>query len=238
LTCFQLTKHVLNDEGSSEYQYRSWFVNLLCEDMFLDLNNTIRLPTSGEIEMLIAKTKKFYLGRRSTGWYHDGILTININSINFQIGFLEVVGNAIVENHKKKTADLQKILKAMRLAFFQLTKTLQEKGITDEEMLKRKLETYGIFVDRRDFIFYAMIYYDGAYLVDEIISFTIPDTPTQLCLLKDIVTGLLSFRARVEHTYTQITNLLKSATSRRRPRRMKTDIDVSPGTSKTLRKKK
>ncbi|CAG8669385.1 11515_t:CDS:2 [Funneliformis mosseae] len=83
-----------------------------------------------------------------------------------------------------------------------------------------------------------MIYYDGAYLVDEIVSFTIPDTPTQLCLLKDIVTGLLSFRARVEHTYTQITNLLKSATSRRRPRRMKTDIDVSPGTSKTLKKKK
>ncbi|CAG8667593.1 1419_t:CDS:10 [Funneliformis caledonium] len=192
------------DTGSSEYQYRSWFVNLPCEDMFLDLNNTIRLPT-GEIENVDRKNQKVLSKspeeRRSTGWYHDGILTININGINFQIGFLEVVGNAIVEDHKKMTTDLQKILKAMRLAFFQLTKTLWEKGITDEEKLKRKLETYGIFVD---------------------------NTPTQLCLLKDIVTGLLSFRARVEHTYTQITNLLKSATSRRRPRRMKTDIDVSP----------
>jgi hypothetical protein len=52
--------------------------------------------------------------RRSTGWYHDGILTINITGINFQIGFLEVVGNAIVEDHKKTTADLQKILKGKK----------------------------------------------------------------------------------------------------------------------------
>ncbi|RIA86056.1 hypothetical protein C1645_807963 [Glomus cerebriforme] len=164
LTCFQLSKHVLNDEGSSEYQYRS----------------------CGEIENVDRKNQKVLSKspeeRRSTGWYHDGILTININGINFQIGFLEVVGNAIVEDHKKMTSDLQKILKG------------------------------------RDFIFYAMIYYDGAYLVDEIFSFTIPDTPTQLYLLKDIVTDLMSFRARVEHTYTQITNLLKSATSRHHPR--------------------
>ncbi|PKC08922.1 hypothetical protein RhiirA5_167358 [Rhizophagus irregularis] len=41
LTCFQLSKHVLNDESISEYQYRSWFVNLLCEDLFLDTNNVI-----------------------------------------------------------------------------------------------------------------------------------------------------------------------------------------------------
>lgn len=39
--------------------------------------------------------------------------------------------------------------KAMRLAFFQLTNTLREKGVTDEEKLKRKLETYGIFVDSK-----------------------------------------------------------------------------------------
>ena len=45
-------------------------------------------------------------------------------------------------------------------------------------------------------------------------------------------------QTRVEHTYTLITNLLKSATSRRHPRRMKTDVDVSLGTSKTHRKKK
>ncbi|CAB4423380.1 unnamed protein product [Rhizophagus irregularis] len=45
LTCFQLSKHVLNDESTSEYQYRSWFVNLLCEDLFLDTNNVIRLLT-------------------------------------------------------------------------------------------------------------------------------------------------------------------------------------------------
>jgi hypothetical protein len=43
-------------------------------------------------------------------------------------------------------------------------------------------------------------------------------------------------QARVEHTYTQINILLKSVTSRRHPRRMKTVIGVSPGTSKTRRR--
>jgi hypothetical protein len=49
--------------------------------------------------------------RRPTGWFHDGILRININGNDVQVGFLEVVGNAIIEDHKKMTGDLQKILK-------------------------------------------------------------------------------------------------------------------------------
>ncbi|CAI2187688.1 1897_t:CDS:2 [Funneliformis geosporum] len=125
-----------------------------------------------------------------------------------QLHKVETILNEYDESLEKATED----------NFVDLDSVLFEKGITDEEKLKQKLETYGIFIDRRDFIFYAMIYYNGAYLVDEIISFTIPDTPTQLCLLKDIVTDLLSFRARVEHIYTQITNLLKSATSQHRSR--------------------
>jgi hypothetical protein len=37
----------------------------------------------------------------------------------------------------------------MRLAFFQLERTLQEKGVNDEKKLKQKLETYGILVDSK-----------------------------------------------------------------------------------------
>ncbi|CAG8657572.1 4817_t:CDS:2 [Funneliformis caledonium] len=36
--------------------------------------------------------------RRQIGWYHDGILTVNINGVEEYIGILEVVGNAIVED--------------------------------------------------------------------------------------------------------------------------------------------
>ncbi|CAB4423705.1 unnamed protein product [Rhizophagus irregularis] len=70
-----------------------------------------------------------------------------------------------------------------------------------------------------------MNYYDGAYLVDEIFSFTIPDTPAQLYLLEYIIRDLLSFRAHVEYLNTRIIELLRDATSRRRSCRTMTAVD-------------
>jgi len=232
LTCFQLSRHVLNDESSSEYQYRSWIVNLLCEDLFLDINSIIRLKTGG-IENKHHKNQrdlsKLPGDRRPIGRYHDGILTININGVDEYIGILEVVGNAIVEDHIKMIGDRNKILKAMRLALFQLEQIMRNNGIDSENQLRQNLETFGILVDRRDFIIYAMHYHDGVYLVDETdLSFVIPNTPMQLCLLKDIIKKLLSFRARVQHLNTKITELLKEVATRRRSRRITTVVDTSP----------
>ncbi|CAI2187712.1 3692_t:CDS:2 [Funneliformis geosporum] len=237
LICFQLSRHVLNDKSSSEYQYRDWFVNLLLEDLFLDINSLIRLST-GEVENMHRKSQKNLSklpeDRRQIGWYHDGILTVNINGVEEYIGILEVVGNAIVEDHVKMIADRDKILKAMRLAIFQLEQTLRNNGIIDEKQLQNNLETFGILVDRRDFIIYAMHYYDGVYLVDETdLSFIIPNTPMQLYLIEDIIKKLLSFRARVEYLNTRIKTLLRDKTSASRSllRRTTTAVDVSPGIS-------
>ncbi|CAB4443352.1 unnamed protein product [Rhizophagus irregularis] len=69
------------------------------------------------------------------------------------------------------------------------------------------LEMFGILVDRRDFAFYAMNYYDGAYLDDGIFH-------------------LLSFRARVEYLNTRIIELLRDATSRRHSRHTTTAVDA------------
>ncbi|CAG8589761.1 13322_t:CDS:2 [Gigaspora margarita] len=89
------------DEESGEYQYRSWL-------------DSSKHPDE----------------RNSIGWYHDGVLKININGTEMQAGFLEVIGNAIVEDYRKKIDDRNKVLK----------------GVADEE-LKQKLETFGIIVD-------------------------------------------------------------------------------------------
>ncbi|CAG8683227.1 8347_t:CDS:2 [Funneliformis mosseae] len=238
LICFQLSRHVLNDKSSSEYQYRDWFVNLLLEDLFLDINSLIRL-TTGEVENIHRKNQKNLSklpeDRRQIGWYHDGILTVNINGVEEYIGILEVVGNAIVEDHVKMIADRDKILKAMRLALFQLEHTLRNNGISDEKQLKHNLETFGILVDRRDFIIYVMHYYEGVYLVDESdLSFIIPDTPMQLYLIEDVIKKLLAFRARVEYLNTWIKIQLRdtASASRRHLRRITTAVDLSPGTSK------
>ncbi|UZO24093.1 uncharacterized protein OCT59_016411 [Rhizophagus irregularis] len=88
------------------------------------------------------------------------------------------------------------------------------------------IETFGILVDRRDFAFFAMNYYDGAYLVDEFFSFTIPDNFSKLTYgIQYIIRDLLSFRARVEYLNTRIIELLRDATSRRRSRRTTTAVD-------------
>ncbi|CAI2194180.1 13169_t:CDS:10, partial [Funneliformis geosporum] len=92
--------------------------------------------------------------RLSTGEVENMHRKININGVEEYIGILKVVGNAIVEDHVKMIADRNKILK---------------------KQLQNNLETFGILVDRRDFIIYAMHYYDRVFLVDETdLSFIIP----------------------------------------------------------------
>ncbi|CAG8760266.1 15419_t:CDS:2, partial [Gigaspora margarita] len=156
-------------------------------------------------------------------------ILININGVEGYIGILEVVGNAIVEDYVKMIANRDKILKAMRLALFQLEQTLRNNGISDENQFKHNLETFGILVDKRDFIIYAMHYDEGVYLVDEIdLSLIIPDTSMPLFLIEDIIKKLLAFRhAHVEYLNTWIKTQLRETAfaSRRHLRRITTAVD-------------
>ena len=45
LLCFQLPINPLHDRSLSEYAYRDRIVNRLIEDVFLDVNNAIRMRT-------------------------------------------------------------------------------------------------------------------------------------------------------------------------------------------------
>ena len=49
--------------------------------------------------------------RRSVGWDHDAVVIMKANSIDYQIGFGEVVGNACIYDDKKMIEDREKILK-------------------------------------------------------------------------------------------------------------------------------
>jgi len=111
------------------------------------------ISNSGEVENRQRKNQKnlskFPEDRRQIGWYHDGILSVNVNGVEEYIGILEVVGNSIVEDYDKMISDRNKILKAMRLALFQLEQTLRNNGINNEKELQHNLETYGILVDSK-----------------------------------------------------------------------------------------
>jgi len=219
----------LNDANASEYQYRSWFVNLLMEELFLDLVK-FKLNT-GEIDNEQRKIQRDLTAPpkdHSGGWFHDGILTINLNGIYFNIGILEVVSNAIKKDNDKLLKDRAKMLKAMRLGFHHLENFLHDEGVVDRERTREQLETFGILVDRKEFLFYLMHYYEGIYLVDEISnSFIIPDNSTQLYLLNNVISKLVSFRARVEHLNLRIKNLLNNKITNLIQRRKTTVIEIT-----------
>lgn len=87
LLCFQLPINPLHDGELSEYDYRDRIVNRIIKDVFLDINNIIRMRT-GEVENRDSKVQKDSarpLGqRRSVGWEHDAMLIIKLNSVDFK----------------------------------------------------------------------------------------------------------------------------------------------------------
>ncbi|CAG8703605.1 32309_t:CDS:2, partial [Racocetra persica] len=104
----------LHDSDLSEYAYRDKIVNPLIENVFLEINEVIRMKT-GEVENLDRKVQKDSNRlpgiRRATGWEHDALLVMKVKSIEYQIGFGEIVGNACEHDDAKMERDREKILK-------------------------------------------------------------------------------------------------------------------------------
>ncbi|CAG8609762.1 3249_t:CDS:2 [Racocetra persica] len=203
----------LNDADVSEYAYRSWIVNQLWEEIFLDVNSIIRMKT-GEVENIDRKTQldlaRDVDKRKSCvgSWHHDAILTMKAGNKDFQIAFGEVIGNAFKQDDKKLNEDREKILKAMRLALPKLLKLLPENVPGIEE-----LETFGLLVYKKKFLLYSMHYVDGIYFVNQYDGFTIPDTPLQLGNISDIIRIMLMFKNRVIKLQQHVESLYKSKTS-------------------------
>ncbi|CAG8715417.1 1674_t:CDS:2, partial [Scutellospora calospora] len=123
--------------------------------------------------------------RRSVGWEHDAMLVIKVNSVDFQVGFGEVVGNACIRDDKKMIEDREKILKSMQLGLFRLHQSFRQQGVDENDI--SNAETFGILVYRKTFHFYSMHYVNNLYLVDQFDGFTIPDNSGQLEQLSDII---------------------------------------------------
>ncbi|CAG8443336.1 2060_t:CDS:10 [Dentiscutata heterogama] len=209
LLCFQLPINPLHDGELSEYAYIDRIVNRIIEDIFLDINNVIRMKT-GEVENRDSKVQKDSarpLGqRRSVGWEHDAMLVIKVNSVDFQVGFGEVVGNACIRDDKKMIEDREKILKSMQLGLFRLYQLFRQQGVDENDI--SNAETFGILIYRKTFHFYSMHYVNNLYLVDQFDGFTIPDNSGQLEQLSDILEVMFSFKQRVMNLHRFIQNSL------------------------------
>ncbi|RUS28568.1 hypothetical protein BC938DRAFT_481728 [Jimgerdemannia flammicorona] len=153
---------------------------------------------------------------------------MKIGSVDVQVAFGEVVGNACEQNDGKMCEDRTKILKAMQLALVRLRRLLLEKGV--DKGLLWELETYGILIDKKDFCFYSMHQVDDYFLVNEFDNFTIPDNCGNLRELSHIIQAMLSFKNRVLHLHQRVESLLKSR--RRQSARRVTEDFVRPSPRK------
>ncbi|CAB4494190.1 unnamed protein product [Rhizophagus irregularis] len=131
LMCFQTPINPLTDANASEYAYKSWIINRLWEEVFLDVNGVICMKT-GEVENTDRKFQleiKRCLDKRNTNagsWFHDAILLMNFSQNEIQVAFGEVVGNAYYHDDVKMNGDREKILKAMQLALFKIRQLFPE----------------------------------------------------------------------------------------------------------------
>ncbi|CAG8495601.1 6966_t:CDS:2 [Funneliformis mosseae] len=117
----------------------------------------------------------------SGSWFHDAVLIMNVNHTEIQVVFRKAIGNAYYHDDVKMKEDCAKILKDKKL-------------FSENDSNLEKLETYGIFVYKRDVFLYSMHCVNGVYIVDQFNGFVVPNTPIQLKNLSNIIRIIITFK--------------------------------------------
>ncbi len=108
-------------------RYRSEIVNPLLAGAFETIERSIWLET-GEIENEIQKVQrndaKEDNERSKLGMKHDGVINMIIHGKKYQVGFLEVVGNAFNNDITDRNIDLEKLYKGKPFITHHLVQTL------------------------------------------------------------------------------------------------------------------
>ncbi|CAG8665870.1 2569_t:CDS:2, partial [Ambispora leptoticha] len=168
----------------------------------------------GEIESALRKQHrnqtKGQKPRVMLGSNHDGILKIYMNASEIEIGFLEVVGNAMVVDLKKCREDLEKLFKVMQLSIFYQRQHHLRRNATEEQL--DCLQSFGVFVYQRETTIYTMHRYKGGlHIVDILTNFTIPDNKDQAYVLDEIVEKVYFFKSRVMDYYVKLQEISRKA---------------------------
>ncbi|KAF0397928.1 hypothetical protein F8M41_009895 [Gigaspora margarita] len=162
----------------------------------------IRVKT-GEIENKLSKNQRNetrqYKQRIQIGCYQDGIYTINVNAIIFEISFLEVVGSGIYVDITKLNEDTEKIFKCMQISIFYQRQHHLQRGAKEQQLTS--LESYGIIVYQRTFTIYVMHQKMGIYVVDKLTEFSIPNSKDQLYVLREVIEKVYMFKSRLMEYY-------------------------------------
>ncbi|CAG8659544.1 23937_t:CDS:10 [Cetraspora pellucida] len=210
LFLFDAPTNLLLDPDQSELSYRENFVNPIVVKVFDDIMDLIKVKT-GEVENQSNKTQRIetrqYKQRVSIGCSQDGIYSINVNATILEVGFLEVVGNALYTDIKKLSEDTEKVFKCMQISIHYQRQHYISRGATEQKV--SSIESYGIVVYQRKFTFYVMHRANGGlHIVDVLTEFSIPSTKDQLYVLKEVIENVYLFKSRIMDYYLSVQKII------------------------------
>ncbi|GES92101.1 hypothetical protein GLOIN_2v1481233 [Rhizophagus clarus] len=167
---FLRNRSVLKDKTASEFRYRDELVNHLLSTIFYDVEEAIWVDT-GEIENRTRKRQRNFSKtdneREQLGDKHDGIMYMNVHGSKVEVGFFEVVGNALINDNSFKNEDLIKLLKAMMISL-----RYQHAYSKDTS----NLQSFSILVYGCEFHFLSMHLINNMYVVNEYDAFILPNS--------------------------------------------------------------
>ncbi|CAJ0877934.1 22159_t:CDS:10 [Entrophospora sp. SA101] len=203
LFLFNAPTNLLQDPDQNELSYRENFVNPIIVKAFDDIMDLVKVKT-GEVENKSNKAQRNetrqYRQRVSIGCSQDGIYSINVNAIILEVGFLEVIGNALYTDVKKLNEDTEKVFKCMQISIYYQRQHYLSRGATEQQV--SSIESYGIIVYQRMFTFYVMHQTNGGlHVVDIIKEFSIPSTKDQLYILREVIENVYLFKSRIMDYY-------------------------------------
>ncbi|CAG8527048.1 6170_t:CDS:10 [Paraglomus brasilianum] len=195
---FAMPFNALLDPDATEFAYRESFVNPIIPKAFDDVSATIRFKT-GEVESTLRKQHrdetKGQKPRVNVGTNHDGILKICMNAKEIEVGFLEVVGNAVLVDVTKHHNVMDKLLKAMQISIFYQRRYHLQRNATEEQL--ECIQSYGVLVYQRETTIYTMHFKGGLHIVDILTSFIIPDNADQAYVLAEIMEKVYFFKVSI-----------------------------------------
>ncbi|CAG8719263.1 8954_t:CDS:10, partial [Funneliformis caledonium] len=190
---FLRNRGALFDKEASELRYRSEIVNPLLAGAFEMIERSIWLET-GEIENEIQKVQrndtKEDNERSKLGMKHDGVINMIIHGKKYQVGFLEVVGNAFNNDITDRNIDLEKLYKAMSLSLW------NQRAHLDNET-SQQLSTLAVLVHGKFFNFLSMHYINNEFVVKNYDDFILPTTNECLVRIPKIIETIAKFKIRI-----------------------------------------
>ncbi|CAG8535130.1 16099_t:CDS:2, partial [Funneliformis mosseae] len=183
------------------YRRLDSFINPLIPKVFDDILDKI----SGEIESSLRKKHRNETNGRkprvNLGSKHDGILKIYMNATEMEIGFLEVVGNAVNGDVTGYYGDMENYSRIYNFKIF--IYSCLERPIAIN-LIEFVIFSFGVLVYQRETTIYTMHRAKGGlHIVDIVTNFTIPDSKDQAYVISE----KCIFSSRVMDYYSKLQDI-------------------------------